>query len=62
MPLSPIGQHAIVGAGSVILPGATLEDGVAVGALSLIKWACREFGVYFGAPAKRVSERKRNLL
>ena len=57
-----LGRHVIVGAGSVVLPGATLEDGVAVGALSLINGRCREFGVYFGAPAKRVSERKRNLL
>ena len=57
-----LGRHVIVGAGSVVLPGATLEDGVAVGALSLISGRCREFGVYFGAPAKRVSERKRNLL
>ena len=41
-----LGRHVIVGAGSVILPGAALEDGVAVGALSLISGRCREFGVY----------------
>jgi dTDP-4-amino-4,6-dideoxy-D-glucose acyltransferase len=57
-----LGRHVIIGTGAVILPGAILEDGVAVGALSLINGRCREFGVYFGAPAKRVSERKRNLL
>lgn len=57
-----IGRHVIVGAGSVILPGTTLEDGVAVGALSLIHGRCHEFGVYIGRPVKRVSERKRSLL
>ncbi len=57
-----IGKHSIVGAGSVILPGVSLEQGVAVGALSLIKEHCREFGVYCGVPAKRVSERNRNFL
>jgi dTDP-4-amino-4,6-dideoxy-D-glucose acyltransferase len=57
-----IGRHVIIGAGSVILPGATLEDGVAVGALSLIKGLCHEFGVYLGVPAKRIAERNRNLL
>ncbi|WP_153144948.1 acyltransferase [Dechloromonas sp. H13] len=57
-----IGRHVIIGAGSVILPGASLEDGVAIGSLSLIKGFCREFGVYFGVPARRVAERKRNLL
>ena len=57
-----IGHHAIVGAGSIILPGVTLEEGVAVGALSLIKKDCKAFGIYMGSPAKRISERKRDLL
>lgn len=57
-----IGRHAIIGVGSVILPGVTIEDGVAIGALSLIKNRCFEFGVYLGVPAKRVAERKRNIL
>lgn len=57
-----IGRHAIVGAGSVILPGSILETGVAIGAMSLVKGRCEEFGVYFGVPARRMSERKRNIL
>ncbi len=57
-----IGKHVIVGSGSIILPGATLEEGVAVGALSLVKGLCKEFGVYCGTPAKRISERKRDVL
>lgn len=57
-----IGRHVIIGAGSVILPGATLEDGVAVGSLSLIKGLCHEFGVYLGVPATRVTERKKSFL
>lgn len=57
-----LGRHVIVGAGSVILPGAVLEDGVAVGALSLIDKRCTTFGVYFGNPARRISDRKRDLL
>jgi galactoside O-acetyltransferase len=57
-----IGKHVMVGAGSIILPGSSLEEGVAVGALSLIKGRCKEFGVYFGSPAKRISERKKDIL
>lgn len=57
-----LGKHVIVGTGSVILPGACLEEGVAVGALSLVKGHCAAFGIYAGAPAKRVKERKRDLL
>ena len=57
-----IGRHAIVGAGSIILPGVTLEEGVSIGALSFIRKNCQAFGIYMGSPAKRISERKQDLL
>lgn len=57
-----LGKHVIVGSGSVILPGVTLEEGVAVGALSLVTRNCKAFGIYAGNPARRVKERKRDLL
>lgn len=55
-------KHVIVGSGSVILPGIKLEEGVAIGALSLVTKNCLAFGVYAGNPAKRIKERKRDLL
>lgn len=57
-----IGRHVIVGSGSVILPGVVLEEGVAIGALSLVSRSCKAFGVYAGVPAKRMKERTRDLL
>lgn len=57
-----VGRHVIVGSGSVLLPGVTLEEGVAVGALSLIRENCRSFGIYAGTPARLVGERKHDLL
>lgn len=57
-----LGKHVIVGSGSVILPGVTMEEGVAVGALSLVHKRCEAFGVYAGNPARRIKERKRDLL
>lgn len=57
-----LGKHVIVGSGSVILPGVTLEEGVAVGALSLVTKNCGAFSIYVGNPAKRIKERKRDLL
>lgn len=57
-----IGRHVIIGAGCVLLPGVTLEQGVAVGALSLVSKNCSEFGIYSGVPAKRIKERSRALL
>jgi dTDP-4-amino-4,6-dideoxy-D-glucose acyltransferase len=55
-------KHVIIGAGSVILPGVTLHEGVAIGALSLVTKSCDEFGIYCGVPARRIKERKRDLL
>lgn len=57
-----LGKHVLVFGGSVILPGVTLEDGVVIGALSLIKKDCQAFGIYAGNPARRIKERKRDLL
>jgi galactoside O-acetyltransferase len=57
-----IGKHVIVGSGSIILPGVTLGEGVAIGALSLIQHDCRAFGIYAGTPAKHIKDRKRDLL
>ena len=57
-----IGRHVIIGAGSIVLPGVTLEEGAAIGALSLIRKDCKSFWFYMGAPAKKIRERKRDLL
>ena len=57
-----IGRHVIVGSGSVILPGVTIGEGAAVGALSLVKRDCEAFGVYSGVPARRIGARKTDLL
>lgn len=57
-----LGKHVIVGCGSVVLPGVTLEEGVAVGALSLVTKNCPAFGIYAGNPARHIKERRRDLL
>ena len=57
-----LGRHAIVGSGSVILPGIRIGEGVAIGALSLVTKNCEDFGIYAGNPAKKIKERKRDLL
>lgn len=57
-----IERHVIIGSGSVVLPGVTLGEGVAVGALSLVTKKCESFGIYSGVPAKRIKERKQDFL
>ncbi len=57
-----VGRHVIVGCGSVVLPGVRLDDGVAIGALSLVNRDCEAFGIYAGSPVRRIKSRKRDLL
>ncbi|ACV34186.1 acyltransferase [Accumulibacter sp.] len=57
-----VGRHAIIGSGTVVLPGLTIGEGVAIGAQALVTSDCEPFGIYVGAPARKVKERKRNLL
>jgi galactoside O-acetyltransferase len=56
-----LGQHCIIGAGSVILPGVSLAEGCAVGAMSLVRASTEPWGIYAGTPAKRRAERSRQL-
>jgi dTDP-4-amino-4,6-dideoxy-D-glucose acyltransferase len=56
-----LGRHAIVGAGSVILPGGALGEGTAVGALSLVHRPLDGWAIYSGVPARRIGARGRDL-
>jgi acetyltransferase-like isoleucine patch superfamily enzyme len=55
-----VGRHAIVGAGSVILPGVTIGEGAAVGALSLVRHDVDPFTIWAGG--KTLRERRRDFL
>lgn len=55
-------EHVIVGCGSVILPGVTLNAGVAIGALSLVNKDCSGFSIYAGIPVRHVKDRSDSLL
>jgi acetyltransferase-like isoleucine patch superfamily enzyme len=57
-----LGRHVIVGSGSVIFPGVHLAEGCSVGALALVSKSTEPWGVYTGNPARRVKERKQDLL
>jgi acetyltransferase-like isoleucine patch superfamily enzyme len=53
-----IGKHVIIGANTVIFPGCTIKEGTSVGAMSLINQNTKNWGVYFGIPAKLKKKRK----
>jgi len=55
-------KHAIIGLHCVLLPGAYLREGVAMGAMSLLNKDTKPWGIYVGIPAKRVKDRKKRIL
>lgn len=55
-------KHTIIGSGTTVLPGVSLSEGTAVGAMSLIKASTKPWGIYAGIPAKYIKERKKDLL
>lgn len=57
-----IEKYTIIGAGSIVLPGAIIGEGVAIGANSLITKDCKPWSIYAGSPAKFIKERSRKLL
>ncbi|AZL86392.1 acyltransferase [Aliivibrio salmonicida] len=57
-----VGRHAIVGAGSIILPGVNLAEGTSIGALSLVRKSTQPWSIYLGNPAKKLKDRKKDLL
>jgi len=55
-------KHSIVGAGSVIMPGVTLEEGASIGAMSLVLESTEAWSLYVGVPAKKIKNKSNGLL
>ena len=55
-------KHSIVGANSIIMPGVRLAEGTSIGAMSLVLKSTEAWGIYVGNPAKRLKDRKKDLL
>lgn len=57
-----IGRHAIIGTGAVLLPGASIGEGSAVGALSLVSKPLPAWTIFAGNPLRVIRERRGDLL
>ena len=55
-------KHALMGSGALLLPGASLEIGTVLGAMSMLTKPTKPFGIYFGNPARYIGTRERNIL
>ncbi len=57
-----LGKHVLIGTGSTVLPGVTIGEGCAFGSMTMIDKSTEPWGIYVGIPAKRIKERKQDLL
>ena len=55
-------KHAIIGSGSIILPGVDVGEGCAIGAMSLVRSSTRPWTINYGVPCREIKERSRHLL
>jgi len=57
-----IGRHVIVGTNSLIFPGVHLQEGCAIGAMTLVRKSTEPWFIYSGNPAIKIKSRNKNLL
>jgi galactoside O-acetyltransferase len=57
-----IKKYSQIGACSTILPAIIINEGVAVGAMSLVNKDLDEWGIYAGIPVQKIKERSKGLL
>ncbi|MDE6906537.1 MAG: acyltransferase [Lachnospiraceae bacterium] len=57
-----IKRHAIIGCGSVVLPGVIVKEGTSIGSMSLCNKTTEEWSVYVGIPARRIGNREKKIL
>ncbi len=57
-----IKKYSQIGSGTTIMQNITIEEGVAVGAMSFVNKNLAEWTIYAGVPARIIKERKRGLL
>jgi galactoside O-acetyltransferase len=55
-------RHVIIGSGSVILPGVTVSEGTAVGAIAVVHKSLPEWSLFAGNPIRRLKSRSKALL
>lgn len=57
-----IERYAVVYAGCIVLPGALIREGAAIGAMSLVKKGIPAFQIWAGNPIKYIRDRNKNLI
>jgi galactoside O-acetyltransferase len=54
-------KYVILGCNTVVLPGVIINEGTAIGALSLVSKSLPEYGIYGGNPLKFIKKRTKGM-
>lgn len=54
-------KYVVLGCNVVVLPGVTLEEGCAVGALSLVNKSLESYKMYVGSPIRYIKDRSKKI-
>jgi galactoside O-acetyltransferase len=57
-----IHKYSSICAGCTILPNSIINEGVVIGAMSMLKNITEPWSIYFGVPAKKIKNRSKKLL
>ena len=55
-------EYTNIGAGAIVLPGVTMRQGSALGALSMLTTSTEPWTIYGGVPAKPKRQRRREMM
>jgi len=55
-------DFSLIGTGTTILPGITVGEGAAVGAMSLVKNDLAPWNLYVGIPCKKIKNRSKDMV
>ena len=55
-------KYSQIGANCVIFPSLTIEEGVVVGACSMVRHSLEAWTIYAGIPCKKLKERSKNMI
>jgi len=55
-------RYSGIGANCVVFPNVTIEEGTVIGAYSIVKKSLKPWSIYYGIPARRERERKKDLI
>jgi acetyltransferase-like isoleucine patch superfamily enzyme len=57
-----VGKYGLVGTKSIVFPGVVMGEGSVLGAMSMLTRSTEDWTVFFGIPARKLKNRKRNLV